>query len=350
MGIGDFVSDIGGAVKDGFENVVEGVFDVVDDVFGIDLAKVLDNDFVKYGLMAASIFTGGVAIVNGVMQGAGSFAGTTGAFMDKFIAGAGSFVKGVASGFGSPLESAGNIIDGTAYTAAKTAATTGGQLIAEGANSSAAMDTLAGTDQSSNLQAGVDEALGLNEGIDASQLNADVSAGLQESGVSSAGGAPAGGDYSLVDQKVAAGLSPEEQALQSRALKGQVPSSTTSNVNSPNYNMDAAINNSGPLKVGAEAAPKKDWLGRLADSASSFVTSPAGVQMGLGAIQGWSQAEQMKAIYEERRKMRNDVARSWGGGGTSAPRTWDIPALSELRARRQQLDQRGNEAQARYGY
>jgi hypothetical protein len=62
MGIFDKIGDVVG-------DIVDGVVDFVDDVLGIELVNILDNDFVKYGLMAASIFTGGVAIVNGVIQG-----------------------------------------------------------------------------------------------------------------------------------------------------------------------------------------------------------------------------------------------------------------------------------------
>jgi hypothetical protein len=318
MGIFDKIGDVLG-------DVVDGVVDFVDDVIGIDLAKVLDNDIVKYGLMAASIFTGGVAIVNGVMQGAGTFAGTAGTFMNKFVAGAGSFVKGVASGFMAPGDTVGSILDGTAYSGAKAAATTGGELLTEAANQ--------GTSAMDVLSPGTEEATAALESADELSLQA-------------------------LKEQTATGLTPQNEALSNQALDGVIPNPNQMDINAPDFDMAGAATRgpAGPAPIqvtGASsgapgAAGGGDFLSKMGTAVKDFVTSPKGIQTGLGAIQGWAEGEQMKAIFEERRKLRERNAGAWGAAGQGyAPRTYSIPSLSELR---NTVNTRGNAAQAKYGY
>ena len=306
MGIlGDIVDGVGDVIGD----VVGGVVDVVDDVFGVDLGKVLNNKYVKGALLAASIFTGGVAIVNGVMQGFNAATAATG-FMNKFVAGASGFAKGVAAGLANPLDTAGNIIGGDPSVAAK--------LVAPG--------------QQEALRNTPTDLL----------ANADVGKG-----------------------SIDAALGGAEGSLQIPGSPVPVPQS--SNLNMPNFDASVAPKSFGSdiLSAGGEAAKSAggeatrsaaqnfgtgDFLSNLAKGAGKFASSPAGMQTISSGISGYAQARMLEK--REKREMEQERARrdSYSGFGDRAPRKFDVPGLRDLRRRTQELNQRGDAANAQYGY
>jgi hypothetical protein len=312
--IGDFLGD-----------VVDGVVDFVDDALGIDLVKILDNDFVKYGLMAASLFTGGVAIVNGVIQGAGAAASAQG-FMAKFVEGAVGFVKGVASGIANPMKTAGNLLDDAGNLMSGSYADMTGHAgkMAQDATS-ASMDMLAdGGDIAGNV---AEDALG----------SVDPDAMLTDAGVDEALGASTP-DFSLAEM----------------ARAGDPGVNAPIGVEGGIYQPRDGVQPSGFSLGGAWDGIKEaggDFLSKMWDGTQEFASSPAGLQTIAGMAQGYAQGaaieERWKMMQEEEERRR----RSWDGfSGRTRTNLANVPSLRDLRARSREMAGRGNQAQGAYGY
>lgn len=306
--VGDFVGD-----------VVDGVNDVIDDVFGVDLLKTLDNDWVKVGLMAASIFTGGVAIVNGVMTGYTQASTATG-FMNTFVAGAEGFVKGAMAGLGSPLETAGDLA-GQASSAVGNmtgTATTGTDMLAAdlGGESSGLMDTINASGDAASKYGG-------------SMPQAELT------GVAGAEAAPAG-------------------------MPGASNAATQNSLDLANFMEDpngygATLSGGGGDAMSSQLSQlsmpmeEEGILSKLAKGAGDFASSPMGMQTLAGAAQGWAQGKMIEERWDEMQKAEKQRRKSYEGFGDTAPR-FDTPTLQELRARSKAIQNRGNQAQSKYGY
>lgn len=293
MGIlGDIVDGVGDVVGD----VVGGVIDVVDDVFGIDLHKVLGNKWVKRAMMAASIFTGGVAIVNGVMQGF-SAASAASTFSAKFVQGAAGFVKGVAAGLANPVDTAKNI----------------GNTIM-GGNAQVAADL---------GRAGQEAAL-KNTPTDLLVDGADTTQKLSVPGSP----VPTPQSTSLTSPNFDASVQPD---LASSNMEMPSPSSGPSSASA-----DFLQQNAETLKQ-AGGAQEPGILSRLAKGAGNFASSPAGMQTIASGMQGYAQARMMEK--RDKRAMEQERARrdSFQGFGERAPRAFNIPALTDLRNRTERL-------------
>jgi hypothetical protein len=312
-----FLSDIGDKIGGVIGDVVDGVVDFVDDVIGIELHKVMDNNFVKYGLMAASIFTGGVAIVNGVIQGAGAAAAAKG-FAAKFVEGAAGFVKGVASGIANPMKTAGNIpgdvgklmagdvggMTGAAGDAARAAAGEASkQAIAQTPQDLLASGAEASVDMSDAM---VDKALGASQPDFSLAQLADEAGGKM--------GGQAGG--SMFDPTYGGGMPP-----------------------APSANM------------GLPEASSGDFLSRMWSGTKDILKQPATQKTLAGMVQGYAEGAAIEERWNMMREEEERKRRSWDGfSGNTRTNLADIPSLRSLRARSQQMAGRGAQAQEQYGY
>ena len=325
-----FLSDIVEGIGDVLGDIVDGVVDFVDDVIGIDLKKILQNDWVKYGLMAASLFTGGVAIVNGVVQGAGAAASAKG-FMASFVEGAKGFVQGAASGIVNPLKTAGNLGSDISNLAAGDFGALTGRAgdLAKSAAQTAGENVIAQT-PTDLLSEGATQSFA-DAGLDAVQPDFVTGAeALSDSAVDDLLGTaqPTFGDP--VSSSLPGLDSPVAEAA-AGAAPGAAPSAVPS--------------------VTPGGAEEKGFFGRMKDAATDFAASPAGMRTLAGAAQGWAQGqareEELKRL-ERRERRRRD---SWSGFGDRANSilSGEPMSLRQLRERRMQTMNRGNQAQAKYG-
>ena len=309
-------------VKDVIGDVVDGVIDFVDDVIGVDLRKVLNNKWVKYALMAASIFTGGVAIMNGVIQGAGAVGAAKG-FMGKFVEGAVGFVKGVASGIMNPMETAGNLVGEGSKLLSGDFANMANQVAGKG-------DVVAGGAQDllSNANEGADMAANLTDGM----VDEALGAVQPDFGIPTPN-QPGGLTDSMVDSALGA---------------------TQPDFGAPTTNMPGGSGHIAEQAVGVTPAPPEEggFLSKMAGAAKDYATSPGGMKTIAGAAQGWAkgqaEAEQLKEIRKREERRRG----SWAGFGdrTNSILSGQPLSLQELRERSMSVRNRGNQAQAKYGY
>jgi hypothetical protein len=258
--------------------------------------KVLSNKWVQRGLMAAAIFTGGVAIVNGVMQGyAAATASTAQGFAAKFVAGADAFVKGVGAGLASPIDTAKGIAG--AATGGANAATTAAGVVD---NASKVAETAA----------------------------------------------KAGNVIAPTSNAASTMLSAAETAVPQIGQWGGAAGNTT---------LAQSVNSA--LGVGAKtanalpAASSGNLLQSLAKGAGKFASSPLGMQTIASGIAGYAEGQANTEIFKRQLKEEERARRTWEGFGDSG--NFDIPPLgsmNNLRERRNQLYDRGDIAQRRFGY
>lgn len=307
---------MGGIVGD----IVDGIVDFVDDVLGIELDNILDNDLVKGSLLAASLFTGGVAIVNGVVQGAGAAAGAKG-FLAKFSAGAPEFFKGVASGLANPLD-------------------TSKDLVGKITNATQA------TGQAGTAGASV---------LDTAPDSLDVLAGGAEESVSSAVNLPGETVSGAATPDISFESLSNQDALQSAQDALKIDPQAASTVNNGDLisgTLDASTlsaPSSSPINIGQVG--EEGFFSKMAGGVKDFAKSGIGQQVISGAIQGYANARQQEEFLRERRRERERRAASFRGFADRA--SSDLSgsrALSQLRDRSQRLMQRGEQAQESYGF
>lgn len=346
-----------GPISDAIDGILGGVNDVVDDVFGIDLKQELgnlfDNDWFRNGLMAVSLFTGGVAIVNGVMQGFTQASAASG-FMNTFVEGAKGFVSGLGQGLANPLETAGKIGDSISGALSGVGEAAG----AAGANAATGTTTTgAGMTSEALAETGAAQDL-LTSG-------ADVGSG-------SVGGGSVGGQAANAGQAAGAGA---EVAGQSNAAAMVDPSSTFQAPQIQDFGgmgqeqtLASSVNNAFSTPGGGDAlssaiqSNERGWLEMLkagdvagvAKRAGSGVMdfakeNPALMQTALQGVSGWAQGEALQERWDQIEGERRRRRESFQGFGDRAP-SFDVPSLRSLRDRTQQIRDRGNRAQARYGY
>jgi hypothetical protein len=264
--------------------------------------KVLSNKWVQRGLMAAAIFTGGVAIVNGVMQGYAAAGAATGAkaglasqFSAKFVAGADAFIKGVGAGLASPISTAGDIAS---------------------------------------------KASGALSGAGAAAGNAGAAANAA---------AKAGNVIAPTSNAANTMLSAAETAVPKIGQWGGAAGNTT---------LAQSVNSA--LGVGAKtanaanalpAASSGNLLQSLAKGAGKFASSPLGMHTIASGIAGYADGQAKTEIFKRGLKEEERARRTWDGFGDSG--NFDIPPLgsmNSIRERRNQLYDRGDIAQRRFGY
>jgi len=329
------------SIKKGFNKIVGGVVNAVDKVLGvvgIDFKKLLSNKWVQGALMAASIFTGGVAIVNGIMtgfsQGAAAAAATTASggssmasFTSAFVEGAKGFVSGVAEGMMNPMDTAKDIggtamdamgMGGEVAGASGLEASTGvavdnaSMVNTGGGGADAALNTVEGT-------SGLDVA-----GMDAGSIGDQMGSAADQFGAVNAPNAAnpttlGGGDANLfTTDGFAAGTAPVAPP------PGATAGATT-------------------------AAAEPGLLSQLATAGKDFVMSPSGMQTAVGAASGWAQGQMIEERWDQLEKKERDRRDSYKGFGSRSP-GFDIPSLNKLRDRTYSAAQRGNQAQQKYGY
>lgn len=334
-----------GPISDAIDGILGGVNDVVDDVFGIDLKQELgnlfDNDWFRNGLMAVSLFTGGVAIVNGVMQGFTQASAANG-FLNTFVEGAKGFVSGLGQGLANPLETAGDI--GGSISGALSG--TGEAVGAAGANA-ATGTTTTGAGMTSEALAETGAAQDL------------LASGAEGVGSGSVGGEAVGAGAEQVAGKsnAAAAVDP---ASQFRAPKledfggmgrEETLASSVNNTFGGGDALSSAIqgNERGwleMLKAGDVAGVAK----RAGSGAWEFAKeNPALLQTATQGLSGWAQGEALQERWDQIEGERRRRRESFQGFGDRAP-SFDVPSLRSLRDRTQQIRDRGNRAQAKYGY
>lgn len=312
-------------VKKAFGKVVGGVVKFIDKVTGIDLGKILDNKWVKGALMAASIFTGGVSIINGVMTGVQKFGESAAtSFLGKFVEGASGFISGVAKGLSSPLDTAGELIGK-------------GQAALNPAGNVVSTDAMP-------LDEIAPKALTADSGraMDALSMAGDAV------GQGAIGGASVGG------QSPASAMSGfEAPQIQDFGGMGQ-EQTLASSVNS-------AFSKGGDALSNAVQGNEKGWLemlkaGDVAGVASragsgimDFAKTPFGAQTIVGGVQGWAQGQAIEERYKRALAEEEKRRRSWDGFSGNAPTSFNVPALRDLRERTRQANMRGNQAQAKFG-
>lgn len=347
MGLFDKVGDFVGDIVDG---VVDGVVDVFDAV-GIDLAKVLDNDWVKGGLMAVSIFTGGVAIANGVMTGFAQASAaqaantavqsTASSFLDTFIAGGKGFIEGVASGLANPLDTAGKLAGDAASALG---------LGAQGAE--AAAGGLTGVQNTGEMVAADLTAEGGAQAMNQAGGAADLGAQAVEQG--------AGSLEPLSAQTVVPPTSPNAGAMgggmDPASWGGADGSMLTQDGFSMGYdpsNAMSAMGESGATDAMGgmlQQQGEKGWLESLASGAKDFASSPTGMMTAANAVQGWAQGSMIEKRWDEMAKEEKKRRQSWQDFDKQPIHKYDIPSLQSLRQRTAAMQQRGNQAQSKYGY
>lgn len=355
MGILDEIGDF-------FGDIVEGVVDFVDDVFNIDLGKVFGNDIVQFALLASSIFTGGVAIANGVMTGFSEIGkqGIAATFKDKFIAGASGFIEGVKQGFLNPVNTFKDLTG--VGSGASSATSQVSQALADG-GSQAGDIVMGGADGVSPpiAEVGVDVATEVGTSVGIPTDGRIVSDLTQTAGSLGPGGTleaadaaflnTATPDFSLAEMARPMNNPANQKAVASaqQALSIDPQQAALESIGAT----DPGINPMAGIKKAAATTPKSDsFWGKLARGAGEFATSPAGIQMGLGMANGYAQAAMLQKRWDEEREMVRNRARSWSDG-TWTPRTWNDTTLQGMKRQNEEMDrinQRGQQAQARWGY
>lgn len=326
MGIFDKIGEVIG-------DVVDGVVDFVDDVFGIDFKKILDNDIVRYGLMAASIFTGGVAIANGVMTGFKA-ASAAKSFMGKFVDGAAGFVQGVASGFMNPVSTAKDLGQqaSNAVFGDPTAAIS--QTTGQPSSASQIVDSLSDTGDiveigkggqgltpDDILSGGAPQEQFVTPLSEMSQVNQQAVQGAQQAASQPVAGMDTGG------------AAPN--------LRGPGPAAT------PGASPTPAPGTGGVPTNVSNAAPNKSIWQKIADGATDFATSPAGMQTLAGMASGWAQGEAQQEMWDNRIQEDRRRESSWADGQWAPRAAGRIPSLQQLR---QQQQERSDAAMRKFGY
>lgn len=319
MGIFDKIGDIIG-------DVVDGVVDFVDDVFNVDLKKVLSNDIVKYGLMAVSIFTGGVAIANGVMTGFSAGSAAQG-FMNTFVAGAKGFVEGVATGLANPMDTFGDLT-GLGGTAAPGTGQLSAEIAGAPSDASKIVDSLAGDTDIVSMGTG---GQGLNASGEA-LLNTPTDLSLS--------------GMAANDQAIASAQGALDGTATSPA--GSAAANAGPEITMPDFSSAAKSAAETATDVAQNATADKSIWSRIADGAKDFATSPGGMQTLAGMASGWAEGKMIQEQWDEKQRVRRQREDSWTNG-QSAPRAFN-GSLPTLQALRDQVNQRGNQANAKYGY
>jgi len=319
VGLFDKIGDVLG-------DILDGVVDFVDDVFNIDLKKVLNNDIVRYGLMAVSIFTGGVAIANGVMQGFTQASAAKG-FMAKFVEGASGFVKGALTGFASPIETAQNL--GEQFGVLQGA----GPASLAGTDPSVASDIVSSLDGTGDV---VEMGVG-GKGFTADDL---LSGGMEQPEFTLSGIADEAGGSELSGARAALNQDPSQDALAS--LTGQ--SSQTFSM--PSFS-EMAGSGGVPTNLDNVVDPTQNIWGKVASGAKDFASSPAGMQTLAGMAQGWAEGSMVQERWNQLEREDNRRRASWENYQTQPRSRRTIPGLDR---NREIIDQRATQAQQRYGY
>lgn len=286
----------------------------------IGLSKVLNNKWVKGALLAVSIFTGGVAIVNGIMQGAQAASQAT-TFLGSFVEGAGGFISGVAQGLASPLSTAGDI------------AGKANQAMGMGGQAAAGADALSSAEL-------------LNEAGTAAELSADalqpIEIGAQKIGAEALQpieiGAKSIGNPMTQNPPSLADLSgtPEMRAT-AQSNAAEFAGSTAKPMDMSGW--EAADVSAPPTAVNPTIAGLK----KMGGAALDYAKSPTGGLMISNMLQGLAEGKKLEEIMKERRR----VGDSWQGYGSDSGPLEVSPGWGE---RSQMIQDRGNQAQSRYGY
>jgi hypothetical protein len=338
MGIFDKIGDILG-------DVVDGVVDFVDDVLGIELTNLLDNNFVKYGLMAASIFTGGVAIVNGVIQGAGAAAAAKG-FAASFVEGAKGFVQGVASGIANPMKTVGNIPgDVGKLMSGDVAGLTGRAGDAARAASQAAGESVIANTPQDLIASGGDIAGTVTDNIAGAS---DIALPAADAAAQTASGS----NMSLMDLG--------ETSFDPGATDFQLGGMGPANASAPGFDPVAAATQAGKppgmsasvadaLKTSSEVG-SGDFLSKMVGGAKDFATSAPGMQTIASMVQGYASGAAMEEQWNMMREEEERRRRSWDGfGGRVNTSLADVPSLRSLRDRNSQMRDNARGARASLG-
>lgn len=357
MGVLDKIGDFGGDIVDG---IIDGVDSVLGEV-GINFKKIIGNDWVQGGLMAASIFMGGVAIVNGVMTGMAQATaaqgmlstaaqGTMQGYASTFMAGAKGFIQGVASGLANPLDTAGSLF-GQAKTALGMAPPVGGESLT-GLQSSG--DMLAGeVGKETSAQAmNMGQAPQYNLTGGATELSRPVGGALPNSiPTSMPGSVPqslGGGTIPGIPGGTPPPMSMQDLLMSGGGDASMLTADGFAAGSSPSFNM---LGGGGADALGTSlAANEQGLLASLAQGGKEFLSSPMGMMTATNALSGWAQGSMIDKRWEEMEKNEKARRRSWVNfAGTPAP-SINIPSLQSLRERGRVIQDRGNQANAKYGY
>jgi len=99
----------------------------------------------------------------------------------------------------------------------------------------------------------------------------------------------------------------------------------------------------------AAPAAESGWLQSLKSGAKDFISSPMGMQTAASAVSGWAQGQALEEQWQRMDDERKRKRATWDGFASRAPQM-DMPSLQSLRDRRQQMYDRGDIAQAKFGY
>lgn len=241
-----------------FKSVFKGIKKVFKKVLG-GIGKILNSKWGKILLLAAAIFTGGMALAGGFQAfAASSAAGNT--FMANFVAGAKGFMVALANPVGQAKSMFGAGAEAAAGAAGagvgSTAAEVGGQELAAGVAQEAVGQTAA--------EGAIQSAAG------------GIGGGGKEAIAAATGGG--GGTVGAATQTAA------QQAGGRAAMEGM---------------FGTAAQEAGKQTAGQVA---KGWLTKAADFGKEFIMSPAGGMMLQGAASGAAAEEKMK--FDDRFRRR----------------------------------------------
>jgi hypothetical protein len=355
--IGDFLGD-----------VVDGVLDFTDDVLGIDLRKILDKDWVRYGLMAASLFAGGVGIVNGLVKGTTQFASTK-SFSQAFVAG----IEGFKTGIMSPLKTSGQLLKqgsdalGSVFGGAP-AGTPPGTSPADIASLTsgtvepslaqrAYIDAAQGASQADNLLAkatGPEQMLkAQNPGVDPTSISLKDS--FSGGGMSDVVGQNSALPVPQYDPAMSSSIYDKTAKLSPQYGTPPGASDLTRGVTMPTPQMTQAGlpeylggGMPNPMTGGGGGG---DFLSNFFQGAKDFASSPAGMMTIANTVSGYAQGAALEERWNMMERENRRRRESFTGFGQRAPRSFtEIPSLRQLRDRTQQARERGMMAQAKYGY
>lgn len=326
-------------------------------MFNIDLGKILGSELVQAALIGMSIFTGGVAIANGIMTGFSQASAAQG-FMTKFVEGAAGFVKGAAQGFLNPIETA-KSLPGKFQGLLGGNATGGGQLTealaSAPSDASNIVESIAGDTDIVEMGVGgqgIDqygvERLSQEAALAATPSDLSL-AGMQaqeaanQAAIGSAQDTLANAGYQTAEQSM---TTPEINIPEGMGVESTTPEAAQAASASGKDALDSVMKvASETAKDAAEEEATKGFWGNFKD----FASSPQGIQTMLGMANGYSEAEMLRKAWDQRDRYRRDVANSWATA--PAPRTRAIrgrlPTLQQLR---DQTAGMGNQAGAKYGY
>lgn len=285
-----FFSKIGKGIKKVGSKIVGGINKIGDALTGGNWSKWMEKGWVQKAMMAATLLTGGIAIVNGAMTGWGAATSTAGDFATKFVAGSKGFVEGLASGLTNPVG-------------------TGKELLGKAG-----------------------EAMGIGQG-----------AGGAASGVAESAGAAM-----PTSSPIQTALNTTEQSLVAPMSAAPNPAFDMLGAGA---DTSAFAGDALAKQVAGAAAPaaEKGWLESLKSGAKDFASSPMGMQTAASAVSGWAQGQAMEEQWNRMDDERKRKRETWTGFASRAPQ-FNMDSLQNLRDRRTQMYDRGDIAQGKFGY